>query len=463
MREYELTIDEALKNGLTPEHITPFNTQVLFECLGFRCGKLGLEAYIELTNPLPAALNIRYSWPFPQYLTGEAYNILIVRDSFLIVDYVYLISDDHLTTSLIHVVDALTYGQGTLMELADFGEYAFMTNGVVMIYWDTTLAAWQTVTSLPNVPMMRTICNFKGQAIGGNVVSAWYDCDETFYTWSKIGEMDFTPDRRNESGYRRCPYGGEVYHVRRFGDNVIGYSSKGITLINPVASPAATFGFSEMSDIGLLNRGAMDGDLRRQVYVGEDYIVRGISGKNEIEELGYQQYMEELGSTEPIIVSYDPSEKNFYIGNSTKTFLLSTFGLTEIQQHPSTVWRRDKESYMLPDAVDDFEPLITTEAFDMEYKGQKTTATIETDAMSHIGPQASVDWATNLNDWNVTGYIPINDQGIATIAVASNFFRFKLKFTSIESDFRISYIKSRYKMTDLRGIRGVYAPPLRGQ
>ena len=32
-----------------------------------------------------------------------------------------------------------------------------------------------------------------------------------------------------------------------------------------------------------------------------------------------------------------------------------------------------------------------------------------------------------------------------------------------KSTIGIDYIKVRYKMTDLRGIRGVYAPPLRGQ
>lgn len=463
MREFELIIDEAFKGGLSPERTIPSNTQILLECLGFRCGKVGLEPYVEGDNPLPSALDMFYNWPFPQFISGEGYNFLIIRDSLINhEDIVYLVADDMTTLTHIFSIDELTFGVGTLMEVADFGEYAFMTNGVIMIYWDVGINDWHEIIADANIPMMRTICNFKGQAIGGNVVSLWHDCDETFYIWSKIGNMDFTPDRQNEAGYRRCPFGGEVYHVRRLGDNVIGYSSKGITLIVPVASPAATFGFKEISDLGLHNRGAMDGNLDRQVYVGEDLIIREITNKG-VKELGYQQYMEQIDS-EDIIVNYDKSKGDFYIGNSSKTYLLSPYGLTEIPQHPSTVWRKDPDNvYMLPDTVDDYYPLITTESFDMGYKGQKTTATIETDAFSVTNPHAAVDYALDLENWNSTSFVPSNNMGIATITAAANLFRFKLRFDEVQSGFRIGYVKVRYKMTDLRGIRGVYAPPPRGQ
>ncbi|MHA1808027.1 MAG: hypothetical protein ACTSX2_10710, partial [Candidatus Thorarchaeota archaeon] len=91
MREFELIIDEALKNGLSPFRTTPFNTQVLDECLGFRCGQIGLEGYEEKTNPLPATPDIYYSWPFPQFFTGERYNFLVVRDEVdMFADLVYL-------------------------------------------------------------------------------------------------------------------------------------------------------------------------------------------------------------------------------------------------------------------------------------------------------------------------------------------------------------------------------------
>ena len=461
MREFELIIDEALRNGLTPFDVTPFNSQVLYGCLGFRCGKATLELYEQLRNPLPVTIDMLYSWPFPQFIVGERYNLLIVRDSVTnLEDIVYLISDDMTTVTYIFSVDELTFGKGTLMEVADFGEYAFMTNGVIMIYWDVTLSVWDKIVASATIPMMRTVCNFKGQAVGGNVVSSWHDCDETYYIWSKIGGMDFTPDRRNEAGYKRCPYGGTIYHVRRLGGNVVGYSSKGLTLLNPVSQPAATFGFTELSNMGLINQGAMNGDYERHIYVGEDYRLREVTPQG-VKELGYRRYIERLAG-EDIVVSYDKSKKDFYVGNSTKTYLLSLNGLTEIPQHPSAMWRIENETFMLPDTVDDYESLIVSEAFDMGYRGQKTVFSLESDIVASDNPQVAVDYSLAIpNLFNTSVYRPLNNQGISSMIIGGNAFRFRLKFDSVFD--RISYIKARYKMTDLRGIRGVYAPPPRGQ
>ena len=461
MREFELTIDE-LKNGLSPEKL-PINTQFLYECLGFRSGKARLESHILLTNPLPGTVDMFYNWPFPQFITGEKYNFLIVRDSVTNQwDSVYSVSEDHLTVTHIFDVDELTFGKGTLMEVADFGEYAFMTNGVIMIYWDVALATWHPVIVSAYIPMMRTVCNFKGQAIGGNVVSSWYDCDSSSYIWSKIGAMDFVPEEDNESGYRRDPFGGVVWHTKRLGDFVVGYSSKGITFIFPVSDPVPTFGFKEACNIGIINQGACNGDLNRQVFVGEDYILREVT-KEGVKELGYQEYIQQL-SDEDIIVSYDPQKKDFYIGKSTKTFLLSPYGMTEVLQHPSAVWRSNKQSYMLPETVDGDSPLICTEPYDFGYRGLKTIFSIETDAQIMLSPEAAVDYSNPVN-WTSAGFKAINDQGCAALIVSGDSFRFRLRFGTLYDSTVVSYLKVRYKMTDLRGMRGVYAPPtsFRGQ
>lgn len=462
MREFELIIDEALRNGLSPESKLPFNSQFLWRCLGFRCGRAGLEAHVALENPLPVTTDLYYSWPFPQFLTGENYNILVIRDEVNMEDVVYSVSNDHLTVAHIFSVDQLTFGQGTLMEVADFGEYIFMTNGVAMIYWDPALGAWRTTITIATIPMMRTICNFNSQLIGGCVLSAWYDCDETFYVWSKIGYADFTPEQDNEAGYRRCPFGGEVYHVRKLDSAAIGYSSKGLVAMNPVNDPVPGYRFTELSDVGVVNRGAVSAGFQRHIYVGEDYILREVT-KEGVKELGYQYYMELLGNAEDIIINYDPSNRDFYVGNSEKTYLLSSYGLTEIMQHPSAVWRRNGESHMLPDVEDDSEPYLCTEPFDMGYKGQKTVFSIESDVMLVTDPEAAVDYANDLIAWNEGSYKPINNMGIVSIIASGNMFRFRLRFDTILEALRVGYIKVRYKMTDLRGIRGVYAPPPRGQ
>jgi hypothetical protein len=463
MREYEWNIDKALMKGLSPEPM-PTNAEFLYQCLGFRCGKARLEAHVLLTDPIPATIDKYYDWPFPQFLVGDTFNILVIRDTVNQQDSVYSVSADHLTVTHIFDVDELTFGKGTMMEYADFGEYAIMMNGVIMIAWNPTLVTWVPSLATAAIPLMKTICNFKGQAVGGNVVAGtWYDCDETFYLWSKIGSMDFIPDENNESGYRRCPYGGVVQNVRRLGDFVAGYSSKGVVLMAATTEPAQTFGFRELSPIGIINQGAMNGTFDRHYYVGEDYSIREVT-KEGVKELGYQYYMEQLAG-EDIIVSYDPSRNDFYIGNSIKTFLLTFNGMTEVLQHPSAVWRSNRVSYMIPETVDSRLPMITSEPIDMAYAGQKTIMTIETDAMVVSEPEAGVDYTNDNVVWELATYKPMNDQGVVANIVSGNAFRISLRFTDIYNNTRISYIKARFKMTDLRGMRGVYAPPtsFRGQ
>jgi hypothetical protein len=464
MREYELIINESIKNGLSPEKITPINTPVLYECLGFRCGRLGLQKYIEGSNPLPALFDIVYNWPYPQYIKSDAHNFLIIED--VGTTFIYLVSDDMETISL-----AISIPTGNLVSIADFGEYVFMTNGLRLVYWNVATASWTSAESTANIPRMKVICNLNGQAIGGNVDTAWYDCDETFYVWSSIGYLNFLPEIDNEAGYRRCPYGGEVLGVKKIGQNeVIGYSSKGIVRMSLANEPVQTIAFTELDDVGLINMGAVGGSTMRHVYVGTDYKLREVNLTGDLSkyyavgEIGYVKQMESLAG-EDIIVTYDPRSKSYFIGNSQKTFLLSPYGLTEIPQHPSAVWDKDTDDvYMLPDAVDDFEPLITTEAFDFAYRGGKSIAGIETDAEQGNGAECKVDYAYG-NSWNSSTYKPINKEGVAAVSAYADKFRTSLKFTDVNNDFRISYIKVRFKMADLRSIRGVYAPPtsFRGQ
>jgi hypothetical protein len=464
MREFELTIDEALKKGLSPEQYLPINSQYLYQALGFRCGKMGLEPYMLGTDPLPIGTPISYVWPFPQFLTGEAYNFLIVRDPITHEDLIYSVSDDFLTVTFLFSIDELTFGLGWLMDVADFGEYAIMANGKAMLFWNTG-GAWNASVGTPDtptIPLMGTMCNLKGQLVGGNLQEAWYDCDEKSYIWSAIGSVSCVPSDDNEAGYRRDPYGGEVYHVRRLGDIVVGFSSKGITGISPVSSPTPTMGFTELSNIGLVNRGAVNGSLDRLVFIGADLVVREIT-KQGIKELGYYQLIKQLSGD--IIVQYDPAWDDFYIGDSTKTFLLSPQGMTEVPQHPSAVWRKGPDNiYLLPEQVDaTFLPAITTEIFNMGYSGLKQISIIETDAFQVTTPYTAVECSYDLTNWKISAFKPMNNQGISTVNVAGNSFKFIIVFGSLGTDFRIGYLKARYKMIDMRGIRGVYAPPPRGQ
>lgn len=474
MREFYTTIDEALLKGLKSEARTPRNSPALHECLGFRIGKKAIEGIEFLYNPLPPGLSMYYNWPFPQFLKQKKHKILVVRDSAINMEDVVYSLDDHYNATQIFVIDELTYGKGTLMELADFGSYAFMTNGVIMIYWDTGINDWQEAIAHVNIPMMRTVCNFKGQMIGGCVLSAWHDCDDTFIVWSKIGEADFTPHRKNEAGFRRDPFGGEVYHVRRLGDNVIVYSSRGITMMSPTASPAATFGFKELHDVGLKNRGAMNGDYKQHMFIDLEDNVWRLSEKG-LEELGYIEYVKALDTTHgpgipnDLIINFDSYKRDFYISDGVKSLLLSPYGMANYPYQVSAVWYDDEDDHGLcglPESIDppDYENLLVSHIIDMGYRAQKTIFSIELGSAAKDA-KIAIDWRMHsLVDFQRTAFVPINPEGIATLIVTGTEFRVCVKSDYFVTEFSsLDYITLRWKMTDLRGLRGVYAAPPRGQ
>ena len=466
MREFYLKIDEALLKGLRPETRIPRDSPFLHECLGFRIGKRAIEGIDSLHNPLSPTLDMHYNWPFPQILKQEKYKILVVRDAVSAADIIYSL-DESCNATQIFVVDELTYDKGTLMELADFGEYAFMTNGVIMLYWDAVANNWQGVTSIPNIPMMRTICNFKGQMVGGCVLSDWYGCDETFIVWSKIGEADFMPQERNEAGYRRDPFGGEVYHVRRLGKDVIVYSSKGITRMFPISSPAATFGFEELHSVGLKNRGATGGDINQHIFIDLENSVWKLN-KEGLNELGYIEYMKVLEG-ENSIVNFNPYKGDFYISDGVESLLLSPNGLTNYPYGASAIWFDDDTHNLcgLPasESLPAYEPLIISHTIDMGYRGQKTIFSVELGSSLVTDPKVAIDWRMSSSEsFQRTDFIPVNNEGIASIIAAGIEFRICVKFEDFVKDVStLDYMNIRWKMTDLRGLRGVYAAPPRGQ
>ncbi len=497
MREFYTTIDEALLKGLRPEYRTPTNTQYLQEALGYRIGKLAIEGIPFLYNPMPLGLDVLYNWPFPQFLKQESWKILVVRNDVTMADHVYSLSDSYVATHIFDV-DTLTFGQGTVMELADFGEYAIMGNGVVMIHWDPTGPGWHAFRDHATLPVMSTVCNFKGQLIGGGITGVWngaafdpwYDCDQKSIVWSDIGSVNCVPDPKNTAGYRRDPVGGEVYHVRRLGDDVIVYSSTGVTRMFPVVSPAATFGFEELHPIGLRNRGAVNGDLAQHVFVDlEDNIwslsvggalsaAKGgtITAKAGLEKLGYQEFVNELDATygaglaQPVIVNFDPDLRDFYLSDGTTSLLLSPQGLTNYPYPVNAVWYDDEDGHGLsglPESVDPptHEPLVATHSIDMGYRAQKTIFSVEIMGAAMTNTEIAVDWRmSTMVNYERTDFVPINDEGIAPIIISGTGFRIVVKSDNFFRNVsKLDYITIRWKMTDLRGLRGVYAAPPRGQ
>ena len=141
----------------------------------------------------------------------------------------------------------------------------------------------------------------------------------------------------------------------------------------------------------------------------------------------------------------------------------SSQGLTEVSQHPSSVWYGDDSQYMIPDTDDGRNPYLITESIDFGLRGSKTIFALEIGITNYDQVFTAIDWIMDRNSSGVTAWISENSQGIFNLIIAGTTFKVMMKFTGVTSDTIVSYIKLRYKMTDLRSIRGIYAPPPRGQ
>ncbi len=111
----------------------------------------------------------------------------------------------------------------------------------------------------------------------------------------------------------------------------------------------------------------------------------------------------------------------------------------------------------------DSEARITTDLIDMGYRGFKGTEVIEAGFVGGGTVEVALDWRMKSDDaLSRTNWVEVNDQGIATNKVSGTEFRVAIRGSDYTS-FEIDYLKLRYKMSDIRSIRGIYSPPPRGQ
>lgn len=445
MRELEYTIVRALRVGLRPYHKTSRDDSALLEARNTRVGPLGLEPI----EPVDRFVEVTRSWPFPQYIDTEG------GDQFVVVrsgasDVLYQLSGST-------VVAIATLSQGTRIELADFTSYRLFTNGVTMVrVLNGTPAIGGAIAT---IPLFRTCCNFKGQCVAGNVTSSWHGRGVNSVIWSAIGSIDFTPGIGNTAGFRDLP--SEVYGVRHLGDRILCYGAKQLGWLLPASDPAPTFGYKNILSVGLAGRYAHGGDELEQVFVDEEGWLWRLNEQG-LKRLGYREFMTQMTASS-IVVTFDRFKRDFGISDGAKSFLLSPHGLSETHQAISGMLRRDGA------LVGDYEDLgkhdfrILTDTLDFGYRGAKTLMTYEVGADVPGKMSLSAGWrAERGQEMRVVGPVPVNDQGVATLIVSGTEFQVALEASSPE-EMNLNYLKLRYKMTDLRSLRGVYAPPLRGQ
>lgn len=469
MNEYEHTLKD-FHSGLRTTSKLPIGTDTLVECYNARAGEHELEPYlpvVEVPIALPAEyVGIDVPWPFPQIVGCRDYAFVIYRNLDDEWDDIYLINPDWSLTHLANI-NFLHYGTITRRyEAIDFGTFVALTNGVCYFWYDTTVNLWRHGnyshgTTLTGVPVPTSWCAYRGQIVAGGFVSTdvtdWWDgFGINAVGWSNIGEASFLYDLRNVAGHRPLPWPGQVRHVLPLHKGVVVYSTGGVGVLIPAREPVVTYQWEPLSDLGVLDDAygsVAGGDLSSHLFITKDGKLNQITADFKIKTLDYWEFISELSHP---VINKDPNG-DFYISDAETCYLLTDYGMSTCHQRVKSIAEISKVVYATLDDNLDHEFRVKHHEIDFEMRGQKTIFTLE-HGLTAKACYSDVEWKTDkVRDFKSSGWKLINSQGISVNKIAGTEFRLALRALSYE-DVKHSYVKIRWKMTDMRSIRGVYVP-----
>lgn len=391
-------------------------------------------------NPITLLDVLTPTWPFP-WLGGGADRLFTVEK----VDATTASFDAWEGTSRTYLTD-LTFPSFTMYDVPDMA--VFDTYRIMVGTFGVMSGIDNNLVSNPNIPRARSCCNYKGQLVLGGILDSWHDCDETFIAHSNIGDVTMEPDWKNEAGYRPINYVGRVYKVRRLDEGVVVYGEKGVAFLTGVKSPAPTLGLKEIAKLNMASPEAADGGLKWQVVVDSIGYLWFVT-KDGAERVGYKDALSTLTLSD-VVVRYDGSMDRVFISDGDKCFIMTSEGMTQVYQVPSGVGTYQDTGYFI--GVEDTEDyMLKVGPFDFGYNGLKTVYTVESDT----GDKVEIEVLAN-GSFTPVKSVPLNDVGIGTPVVAGK--SFMVVVTGSDYNEYPNHILLRWKMSDLRGLRGYIQP-----
>lgn len=405
------------------------------------CTAQGMVPY----NPLTKLVDYTQQWPFPWVRSeqGLTYSINPIDSS-----AAELLKWEGQDSENVGDVNFPSFGIADRPDMASFGEYVVITGTFgVLRGTGTDLATVSTST----MPKARSCCNFKGQLIMGGILSDWYDCDGTFVAFSNIGDITMIPDFKIEAGYIPVKFVGEVRRVLRLDQAVYVYGDEGVARLVPMRQPAPTFGIAELANFELASAAAVDGDLHWHAAVDSSGNLWMITQKDGAQKAGYKDILSEL-SLSDVVVTRDTLNNRFYIGDGDRSFVLSRHGLTECFQLVTGVAHTEGSAYgLFEEESEDF--ALQVGPVDFGFRALKSLFTVEAD----FGEELTVLSGKPRGEFNTIKTVPFNDVGFATPVVTGEAFKLLISSEDYSSEYPAN-ILCRWKMADLRGMRGYYQP-----
>ena len=290
---------------------------------------------------------------------------------------------------------------------------------------------------------MTCAVNVSGQAVVNQERSNWIG-------WSKIGDVSFQLDLTNDAGFRPMDWSGYVYQVLKLDKNAIIYGSGGVTAAFPVKSPAPTFGFKNMINVGIKNKTAVAGDEHIHFCVDVLGCLYKITTEG-VTRLGYEEYLRTM--TNPVLI-WDVSERRLHISDASIGYIYNEETLTGGYKGITGFYRvRDNLTAVLPGTFIADTVEICTDIIDFKGRGLKSIESMQFDAISTVNLEAAIDYRFSKEDmFKTTKWSPLNNEGVAHIRTAGVEFRIRLRGL-VHGDFDLSYISIQHKLIDQRFTR----------
>jgi len=390
MKTFSVPLEQATKIGLRRDYRSQRNQPQFTSLVNMKPTQYGLMQVPLVNTPIVLPPELSVFWPLPQLFRGQSYTLLADHTA------LFQVNEDSWALKAVESPGGpFPVGNGP-WHLADFGRSWLLTNGVVTSYAANQLTTTALLGPRPDflyqehyvTNLVNSVCAFRGRALYGlsissdlfdsvwaGFLSSWQTHVFTNFNWTHLqprfnkpayilwsgisskllwpfesslintgilpaeGAFDTTRPEffewlfDNDLGIMPMPWQGSVLCVLPLENAVIVYGSGGIAALVPVLvdNTTPTFGLKKLLDVGIASRSAVGGDEKRHVFVTNNGDLWTVDLNLQVERLGYREFFDSMLGKE-IVVSFDPAEREFYIADGEKAFLLTPTGLCEQSQ-----------------------------------------------------------------------------------------------------------------------------------
>ena len=496
MRELNITLREALNQGLKPEPRTPSNTPFLEKCKNLIPTESGAH-----TPPVLNIIEQPSIWPFPKLVNARHYTLLLGRTTLSTADLHSQTSAEVPVYNYYFLDDEDEIQPGGVWHFVDFWSTWMAFNG------ECTLISTPWV---PDVLVQRNVkinaaCNLmNGRAVFGGfkndslnayhntirahqcagdacvqaLVTGATNVGENWVWWSSIGGDDLfslfdVPQKgvepyyatwlRGESGFAPMPWPGAVLAVRALGEAAIVYGENGVSALvpgDPRGEPAmGVYPVTGLGNgVGIGGRGCVAGDDRVHVFLSTDAELWYISPRLEAERMGYSHVFGDY-DLKKTVISLDAQRRHFWISDGNTCHVLTRNGLggpMDIQ--PTSVVRSGGELYGVaePHENQSVPVEIQTVNHDFIERGTKHISTVQIQQRGLKSVKVMLEGNHGSTPW-----VAANHQDVAFPRLSFSDAKVSVRGLAPhdKGDIGVERVEIRYNAEDLRyrrGTKGVF-------